>query len=55
MPTLFRLFALALTLALSACAGRHAHDTSSNDNAHTRSGVEVYGDMNVGVGSQRVR
>ncbi len=53
MSAFFRLSALALLLALSACAGRHADDTRSQ--THTRSGVEVYGDIDAGVGSQRIR
>lgn len=55
MPALFRLLALALMLVLSACAGRHAHDTNSQHKTHTGSSLEIYGDVDVGVGSQRIR
>lgn len=54
-PVPFRLIILLFTLALSACAGNVSHGTDGSDKTHTRSGIEVYGDVDVGVGSQRTR
>lgn len=42
---------LVLLLLLSACAGRPGHDGSSTP---SRSGVEVYGTIDTGIGSQRI-
>lgn len=52
----FRFSAVVLTLALSACASRHAHDTGAGEGASAnQSGVEFYGDVDVGVGNERIR